>query len=278
MFSKLLYTLSIIFLASMCVLSNQTNKEGYLLHPMTVKLEKEFCEKDKNGNIVNCVQYPNYHAFKNTKFSSLGLDAAVQHNRKNRNNSMLDVGLVTHKKVTDSDMHLSNMNTSQNCEKSGQCTTSSCNISLENFSDSKDNNVPNVKISNAVNHPPEEVKDQLNAMYDDATKREIIVRDRLIYANGKTRGMSDGDPIRGDLAIVYDSPGMYRPHQATNPSKQLRQGAINILTDNESNMKLNKLIHESSGGTITTIGGVDISQEESINKNLSLRSLDVSNY
>jgi len=272
MFSKLLYTLSVILLAAMCVLSNQTSKEGWIMYDLGVKVEREFCEKDKNGNIVNCVQYPNYHAMRNIKFSPLGLGSAVYHNTKNTN--LVDVGLVSHARVTNQDLPVTLNKETGVCEKSGQCTTSSCNVSLENFREGQDPDLQDSVIesekANNVTNP--HVKDQMHQMFDKKQERDLIVRDRLIYANGNSRNQSQGDPIRGDLPIIYNEPGLYTPHQARNPTKNLRAGALSVMGDSKA---ISQLIHEASMGSVNTIAGVDVSRDESIAKDLRTSSIQV---
>lgn len=87
-----------------------------------------------------------------------------------------------------------------------------------------------------------------------------VVYDRYIYANRRSRLRSQGDPIRGDLPIVPCNTGWFRP--SVHPQIDLHEGAMNVLggVSNETSQTMNQLIDASSGGAITTVGGVNISQ------------------
>lgn len=95
---------------------------------------------------------------------------------------------------------------------------------------------------------------------DDGQISQPIVYDRYIYANKNSRQRGAGDPIRGDLPIVPVSGNWFIPSQANSPSINLQQGAMNVMggVNNETSNALANLIWNSSGGTETTIGGVDM--------------------
>lgn len=97
---------------------------------------------------------------------------------------------------------------------------------------------------------------------DDGQIKQPIVYDRYIYANKNSRQRGMGDPIRGDLPIVPISGTWFIPSQASSPSLNLQQGAMNVMggVNNETNNSLANLIWNSTGGTETTIGGVDMAQ------------------
>jgi hypothetical protein len=88
-----------------------------------------------------------------------------------------------------------------------------------------------------------------------------IVYDRYIYANRNSRLRSQGDPIRGDLAIVPCSADWFRP--SVQPNIDLQEGAMNVMggVNNESIRALTDLINKSSGGGETAIGGVNLENE-----------------
>lgn len=95
---------------------------------------------------------------------------------------------------------------------------------------------------------------------DDGQISQPIVYDRYIYANKNSRQRGAGDPIRGDLPIVPVSGNWFIPSQANSPSINLQQGAMNVMggVNNETSNALANLIWNASGGTETTIGGVDM--------------------
>jgi len=85
--------------------------------------------------------------------------------------------------------------------------------------------------------------------------------DRYIYANRNSRLRSQGDPIRGDIAITPNAPGWFTP--SVHPNIDLHPGAMNVLAgnNNDSANELAALIAISSGGYDTTSGGVNMAHE-----------------
>ena len=77
----------------------------------------------------------------------------------------------------------------------------------------------------------------------------VVVYDRMIYANQKSRLAGLGDPIRGDLPIAPINDGWFRPSVA--PNIDLRQGAINVIAGacNETSNSLRDLQMDYSGKT-----------------------------
>jgi hypothetical protein len=95
---------------------------------------------------------------------------------------------------------------------------------------------------------------------EDGQLSQPIIYDRYIFANKNSRQRGAGDPIRGDLPIVPVSGSWFIPSQANNPGLNLQQGAMNVMggVNNETSNALANLIWNSSGGSETTIGGVDM--------------------
>lgn len=89
-----------------------------------------------------------------------------------------------------------------------------------------------------------------------------IIFDREIFAPKNSRLRGSGDPIRGDLPIEPAQGPWFVPQGAfEGPSQVLQQGALNVIggIDNQSGKNLANLIYKYSGGTKTTLGGVDLS-------------------
>jgi hypothetical protein len=86
-----------------------------------------------------------------------------------------------------------------------------------------------------------------------------VIYDRFIYANRNSRLRSQGDPIRGDLAIVPCASDWFRP--SVHPQFDLMEGAMNVMggIGNETTQSLAELIAIASAGTTDTISGVDMS-------------------
>lgn len=104
--------------------------------------------------------------------------------------------------------------------------------------------------------------DQASFMTQDGEMKQPIVYDRYMYANRNSRLRGQGDPIRGDLPIVPISGNWFVSSWGQNPQLNLQQGAMNVMggVNNETNNSLANLIYNTSGGTDTTIGGVDMAQ------------------
>jgi len=70
----------------------------------------------------------------------------------------------------------------------------------------------------------------------------VVVYDRLMYSNTKSRLYGEGDPIRGDIGcIVPVRDGWFRPSVV--PNRDLRPGALSILggVENDTNRQLRAL-------------------------------------
>jgi Family of unknown function (DUF5850) len=81
---------------------------------------------------------------------------------------------------------------------------------------------------------------------------------RFMVANRNSRLRSQGDMIRGDLAIVPCNTGWFQVSVA--PNIDLQQGAMNVLAGetNEVTQALSQLMFASSGDTTTTIAGANL--------------------
>lgn len=88
-------------------------------------------------------------------------------------------------------------------------------------------------------------------------QQQVSVYNNFMVSNRNSNLRGLGDPIRGDLAIVPNSTGWFRP--SINPLIDLQQGAINVMSGqyNETANALNQMLYRSSGGAITTFSGVD---------------------
>lgn len=77
-----------------------------------------------------------------------------------------------------------------------------------------------------------------------------VIYDRLIFSNKNSRTRSKGDMIRGDLAIAPTQTGWFQV--SANPSLDLQQGAMSIITDASSQANLARLITAAGGNDFTT--------------------------
>lgn len=89
-----------------------------------------------------------------------------------------------------------------------------------------------------------------------------VVYDRFVYANRNSRLRSQGDPIRGDLAVVPCEGGWFRP--SVQPNIDLQQGAMNVMggTTNDTANSLANLIYSTSGNSQSVIGGINMDKSQ----------------
>jgi hypothetical protein len=88
-----------------------------------------------------------------------------------------------------------------------------------------------------------------------------VVFNRYMAANPDSRIRGLGCPIRGDLPVIPCSTGWFQV--SARPSRTLQQGAMNVLggVTNSTTNEMNTLINMNSGGAITTLSGVNMSNE-----------------
>ena len=86
-----------------------------------------------------------------------------------------------------------------------------------------------------------------------------VVFNRFIAANRHSRLRAMGDKIRGDLAIAPCNSGWFQV--SVTPSIDLEPGALAVMGGvcNQSGQEVASLVNMSSGGTMTAIAGVDMS-------------------
>jgi len=152
----------------------------------------------------------------------------------------------------------------------GSCTSGSCGtkkMMKESFEAPAQDEYPSV-----TNMIPVGDMTTVNA---DGETMQPVVYDRLIYANRNSRLRSQGDMIRGDLAIAPQQTGWFQV--SATPNVDLQQGAMNVLAgpQNETTQALTALINQSSGGVDKTIAGVDIAMTPMYAASLSAGQNDI---
>jgi hypothetical protein len=105
-----------------------------------------------------------------------------------------------------------------------------------------------------------------------------VVYDRYIFANRNSRLRSRGDPIRGDLPIVPCAAEWFRP--SVHPNIDLQEGAMNVMggVGNDTANALSDLIYTSSGGGLTTIGGVNMANMFNSSLSGGMRDVQMTAY
>ena len=108
------------------------------------------------------------------------------------------------------------------------------------------------------------------------TTDNVVVYDRLMFANRNSTLRSQGDWIRGDLPITPCNTGWFQV--SANPSIDLNQGAMNVLggLDNGTSNQMAALINDYTG--TTTIGGIDMTPQQLASVGASGRDVNVTAF
>ena len=105
---------------------------------------------------------------------------------------------------------------------------------------------------------------------------QMVVYDRLIYANKKSRNRALGDFFRGDLAIVPHEGDWFRT--SAHPNTDLQPGALAVMggVDNENTKKLASLIGSTSAEP--TLSGVSMASFKNVNTGSQLANINVTAF
>lgn len=103
-----------------------------------------------------------------------------------------------------------------------------------------------------------------------------IIYDRFIYANRNSRLRAQGDPIRGDLAIVPCAAEWFRP--SVHPNIDLQTGAMSVMggIDNETTRAMAELIEATSGDM--TVAGVNMASTKTMQTGSALADIHVTAF
>jgi hypothetical protein len=119
----------------------------------------------------------------------------------------------------------------------------------------------------------------MSAMDGFGNEEQFVAFNRIMVANTKSssRLRAQGDPIRGDLAIVPCQTGWFSTYPDI--ARDIQEGAMNVLTDvapTSSQDSLYKLVMQASGGSQTALAGVnlaDYNPASAVNVNMAPQSL-----
>jgi hypothetical protein len=284
-----LITTALVVIIGMVYIRNNTKENFWMTPARSVKVEKMF----KDCNKPDFYQIPNYQSMLSPRFSNVGYGANLLGRMPDYSNVGVpyDPLMNTVRSLSTSagcaslgDTTLQKpLNACQNIQMSRPDVEPYCdgwqatNIvgglnkpliprafeSGSGFSDGNYQQALNLALDAGASAWPTSTVEEPNRatiISDDGQISQPIVYDRYIYANKNSRQRGAGDPIRGDLPIVPVSGNWFIPSQANSPSINLQQGAMNVMggVNNETSNALANLIWNSSGGTETTIGGVDM--------------------
>lgn len=270
---------NILFLASLigAVLFIQGKKKELkerfgMLPSRTVKVERVAANSRQAMEKGDVYSVPNYQANIAPRFSNVGYGAHIKYNLPSKTNMASPSDPLTYKDMV-----------------------------KENYSCQKKMKQPVLPPDYAAGNYNKEIR-SLTETYDDSSMLPVqdmsnvtvnelgeempqtIQYDRYIYANRRSRLRSQGDPIRGDLPIVnvpHNGPGSgdwFKP--AVAPNIDLQQGSLAVMGgfDGEQQQKLASLINSSSGGTETTIAGVNMTHEKDLSMSAGLADVNVTAF
>lgn len=251
--------------------------------------------KDKDGNEVAINDYvtlnpnlgndkfvsvPSFQALKSPRFNGGGsIAAAVRYNMPDQRNQAVPCNPIDHGNMASENFkpQIQQVKEGFQTKSCGGRCSGGCGPQCSNGGESleiaspPDYNLPSNYMDgkgkdavaySANNNSPTFVTDlpvgTMNMSDADGNSAQPIVYQRLMYARPQGRLRQFGDPIRGDLAIVPCGGEWFSVHP--NIAQDLQEGAMNVMggVRNDSSMALAELIHKASGGTNTTIGGVDL--------------------
>jgi hypothetical protein len=142
-------------------------------------------------------------------------------------------------------------------QQGSQINRSSCGTQLNNISQQRNQpeEVPTSEVSNSI---PLGTWD----IHNEAGTNTFNVSQNLVYSTANSRGRGQGDPIRGDLPIT--AVGITSFTSASyNPGGNLRTGALAVMggIGNSTNQSTINLVAAGSGGTNTTMSGVNVPEQ-----------------
>ena len=129
--------------------------------------------------------------------------------------------------------------------------------------------------------PTEEISELLpvgtmSSLNSEGETEQFKMFDRMIYSTAKSNLQSQGDYIRGDLAIQPCNTGWFQV--SANPARDLNQGAMNVLTGSgsASQASMDRLIVDATGSPI--VGGVQLSSSYMSSLGLDGSTLNVTAF
>lgn len=253
----------LVALFAICMFKKPSVSESFgMLPSRSWKVERVVAKNQDAANKGHFYSVPGYQAHLSPRFNNANTSGSVRYSAAGH-----DQHAVPHHPLSMSAMAEQGYTGKEKYEMPKH--------SKESMSDSKHYN-------NNVEEYPEmssmlPVGDMTTVSADGDTEQPIVY-DRYMYANRRSRLRSQGDMIRGDLAIVPNAPGWFTP--SVHPNLDLHQGAMNVLggVDNDSTRKMAQLVHASSGGADTSIAGIDVGNQFSMTAGAGASDVNVRSY
>ena len=151
-------------------------------------------------------------------------------------------------------------------------------LMMPNYSENNYNSLAGGDLPVTADLLPVQNMSALNGVDKNGQPTQCVFFERIIHSNRNNRRRSQGDPIRGDLPIAPINNGWF--NTSANPIEDLQQGALNVIGGvSDTSTKMADFIKNASGGSKTTIGGVDISiPVKSMSTNQKMNTVQVSSF
>ena len=254
-----------------------TSHEGFGMNPSgSYKLDRQSADSKQAWAKGDIFSVPSYQPTPPPRFANVNFGANIRYNMPKEEYQGTPCEPLTFGNMARENFE-TNRYTTSTCGKGGASTSYHTGAPLMQ--------------ANYVNGNYKEIADQMHKypnvsdmvpVADMSTVNSLgetvqpIVYDRFIYANRNSRLRSQGDPIRGDLAITPCRSEWFRP--SVQPHLDLQTGAMNVMggVDNNTARDMAELIYNTSGSN--TIGGVDMSTTRSITNGHYMNSVQVNAF
>lgn len=255
-----------IVLAILAVLrinfNNKKTKENFINVPLTYKAEMVYNNASPQGQSDFYAVPSNYQSAIAPRFSNLDYGAYIRYNMPSKKvqavpNNPLGYGELVQENFTGCGSCKGGCKSPPDCGKGG--VSGNAAMAMQFGQDVNPNfaaNMASLDRKEVINMLPiRDMKSKgLSALSN--TQANPIIYDRFVYANQKSVLRGLGDYIRGDLPVIPNPPGWFRP--SVHPNIDLNDGALNVMAGrtNSTANKLHALQWMSTGKTQETFGGV----------------------
>ena len=253
-----------------------TSNEGFGMNPSgSYKIDRVYANNKNDWNKGDIYSAPaSYQAWANPNFQSVppprfanvNFGANIRYNMPKEDYQGTPCEPLTFGNMARENFE-SNRYTTPTCSKAGASPVMQANYENSNHKQIAEH-YPNV-----TDMVPVGDMSTVNSLGETV---QPIIYDRFIYANRNSRLRSQGDPIRGDLAIVPCRTEWFRP--SVQPHLDLQQGAMNVMggVDNSTANAMADLLYNTSYSTIS--GGVDMSGMKNLTTGTSMNTVQVNGF
>ena len=253
-----------------------TSNEGFGMNPSgSYKIDRVYADTKKQWDSgdryslpasYQALANPNYQSVPPPRFANVNFGSNIRYNMPKEEYQGTPCEPLTFGNMARENFE-SNRYTTPTCSKAGASPVMQANYENSNYKQIAEH-YPNV-----TDMVPVGDMSTVNSLGETV---QPIIYDRFIYANRNSRLRSQGDPIRGDLAIVPCRTEWFRP--SVQPHLDLQQGAMNVMggVDNSTANELADMLYNTSYSTIS--GGVNMSGMKNLATGTSMNTVQVNGF